>query len=114
MNLATSIATTRQNVQQAQQSYSDKDWNKDRISKPWMWYLMMESRFDEQFRDQRTLLERGQVVWGAIIQANEHLFQPKGGSDKLPAAVMYSLESFYDDNPEVLGDQASGLYDLKG
>ncbi|MFT7640664.1 MAG: hypothetical protein ACI9G1_002408, partial [Pirellulaceae bacterium] len=69
MNLATSIATTRQNVQQAQQSYSDKDWNKDRISKPWMWYLMMESRFDEQFRDQRTLLERGQVVWGAIIQA---------------------------------------------
>lgn len=108
------IESTRENVRRAQASYSDANWRTDRIKKPLMFYILMDRRFNPQLRDQRMLLERGTVVWGAIIQANEILFDPKGMYPSLPAAIVYSTDRVYDANPELLIEQAHSMYDLKG
>ena len=80
------IESTRQNVKRAQASYSAENYRVDRIKKPLMMYVIMDRRFDPQFRDQRILLQRGVVVWGSIIQANQILFDPNGSHASLPAA----------------------------
>ena len=108
------IESTRQNVRWAQASYSESNWLADRIRKPFAFYVTMDRRFDQQFRDQRILLQRGIVVWGAIIQANAILFEPKGRHPNLPAALIYSEDRVYDANPEYLIDHAHSMYELKG
>lgn len=45
-------------------------------------------------RDRNTLLQRGRVVWAALIQANQILFEPLSGD--APALVVWS------ENPELL------------
>lgn len=114
MDFVDSIRITRERVREAQSSYSDGSYKQDRIKKPLMFYVTFDRRFDPQFRDQRILLERGRVVWGAIIQANEILFEHKGPCDNLPAAIMYSTGDDYDSQPERLVQHAHSLFDLKG
>lgn len=108
------IQTTRTITQQAQASYSSADFRRDRIKKPFLFWIIRDGRFDNQLSDQRILLERGKVVWGAIIQANNVLFEENGAHACLPAAVMYSEDPVYDDQPDQLIEQAHGLFDLKG
>lgn len=64
-------------------------------------------------RDQERLRDHGWVVWGALVQANEVLFNPSN-RQTLPANVIYSTDAFYDDEPDLLQDLASGLFELKG
>ena len=106
------IESTRGNVRRAQASYSNANWRADRIKKPF--YAILDRRFDRQLRDQRILLERGRVVWGAIIQANQILFEPDGPHPILPAAIIYSADQRYDADPERLIEHAHNMYDLKG
>ncbi len=108
------IEWTRQNVKRAQASYSKADYRNDQIKKSFMMYVIMDRRFDPQFRDQRILLQRGVVVWGSIIQANQILFDPNGSHASLPAAVMYAASKAYDASPDLLIEQAHSMYDLKG
>ncbi|MCP4695128.1 MAG: hypothetical protein GY859_44280, partial [Desulfobacterales bacterium] len=63
------------------------------------------------YRDQNLLMNRGRVVWGHIIQANELLFKP--GPHDCPAAVVFSLDPWYENNLARLESIAHDLYNLK-
>ncbi|MGE0711442.1 MAG: hypothetical protein AB7N76_15760 [Planctomycetota bacterium] len=54
---------------------------------PWM---DEEDLLQECLRQQQTLLREGQVVWGAVVQANASLYGP--GAEDSTATVLYSLD----------------------
>ncbi|MBI1832326.1 MAG: hypothetical protein HYR84_12860 [Planctomycetes bacterium] len=58
------------------------------------------------------LLDHGQVVWGALAQANSGMFSP--GDMDLPAVTIYSPDPFYDSHPQDLSNIGYAAYVLKG
>jgi hypothetical protein len=71
-----------------------------------------KDRLWEIYRNRKGLLSCGSVVWGALIQANSMLFSR--GPNDCPAAAVYSLDSFFDGEPEALREIARSLFALKG
>lgn len=71
-----------------------------------------DKRFLEIYANQDALLERGEIVWAHIIQANSELFGR--GADDCPAAVLYSFDPKANELVVELGSCASGLFELKG
>lgn len=63
--------------------------------------------------DQQTLLDRGEVVWGRLVQANQILFDPSNHFTA-PANVIYSLDPYFDGRGDILGGIAHGLFARKG
>ena len=63
--------------------------------------------------DQQGLWERGEVVWGQLVQANQILFDPSN-HHTAPANVIYSPDPFFDGRTETLGRIAHGLFARKG
>lgn len=61
---------------------------------------------------EKTLLEKGKVVWGYLVQANAPLFKP-GKKDGF-AAIVYSLDPEFNNNLYELYRIATELYELKG
>ena len=61
---------------------------------------------------QALLLLKGEVVWGALIQANNALFNP--GTDDLPGAVVFSADRYFDAHPQELHGIARTLFGYKG
>lgn len=51
-------------------------------------------------RRQRLLLEKGFLVWGALVRADARLFAP--GADDLPGTLLYSLDPHFDARPQAL------------
>jgi len=66
----------------------------------------------EIYHQKRKLLMCGKVVWGCVVQANERLFRP--GKLDSPAMLVYSPDTYYDNQPELLVEMASHLFALKG
>ncbi|HEX8988256.1 MAG TPA: hypothetical protein VF816_09850 [Rhodocyclaceae bacterium] len=66
----------------------------------------------EVFAGQALLLEKGLVVWGALVQANNGLFQ--AGEDDLPAALLYSTDPHFEARPQALRRIARELFAYKG
>lgn len=66
----------------------------------------------ETFNHQSLLIKRGQVCWGAFVQANGELMQP--GTSDHPGCIVYSYDSMVDANPSILTDFAKTLSSLKG
>ncbi|HWM90842.1 MAG TPA: hypothetical protein VN493_08755 [Thermoanaerobaculia bacterium] len=64
------------------------------------------------FADSEQLLTYGKLVWAHVVHANERLFKPDFGD--LPAALVYSMDGFYDDRVTTLGRVAHALFNLKG
>src|SRR5262249_19146105 len=64
-------------------------------------------------QDQDTLLVRGQVVWGQLVQANQILFNPENRMT-CPANVIYSSDPFFDGRLSLLSSMARGLFAQKG
>jgi hypothetical protein len=64
------------------------------------------------YEDQKTLFTGGEVVWGHLVQANRLLFSP--GSLDHPAAIIFSLDSYFDKNLYNLETIAHKLYEQKG
>jgi hypothetical protein len=64
-------------------------------------------------RDQYLLRDHGRVVWGFLVQANEVLFDPRN-RQVLPANVIYSPDTYFDDRVALLQGVAGGLFQLKG
>ncbi len=63
--------------------------------------------------DQAALRDRGQVVWGQLVQANQILFDPSNRLT-LPANVIYSLDPHFDGRVDLLDRMAHGLFAQKG
>jgi hypothetical protein len=66
----------------------------------------------ENVAQQALLLQKGEVVWGALLQANNALF--KKGPDDLPGAVIYSTDRYFDARPHELAGIATRLFAHKG
>jgi hypothetical protein len=66
----------------------------------------------EVFLRQNLLLRDGDVVWGALVQANRLLF--KAGRHDHPARVIHSADPSLDDGLDRLRTIASRLFQLKG
>jgi hypothetical protein len=59
------------------------------------------------------LRDRGQVVWGQLIQANQILFKPDN-PHTLPANILSSTDPFFDGRVALLTRMARGLFAQKG
>ncbi len=64
-------------------------------------------------RDQSLLRAQGRIVWGFLVQANDSLFRSDNQST-LPANVIYSPDTFFDDGVSSLLGLARGIFELKG
>ena len=63
--------------------------------------------------DHAALRDRGTVVWGHLVQANQILFDP-ANHYTAPANVVYSIDPAFDSRAAVLGGIARGLFARKG
>lgn len=110
---AAAIAHTRANFDNARRSGVDFLDSYHSCQRGfWARFLSLDRRFDKFYEDQPTIYQYGQIVWGAIVQANSLLFRP--GSHDCPAVFLYSLDPRMDAVPEFLVDWAHGLFDIKG
>lgn len=75
---------------------------------PW---FRPDDRLVEVYRRLETLLLEGQVVWGALVQANQLLFKP--GPNDHPAMTIYAADRSFDGRLEDLRAIAHRLYRLK-
>lgn len=66
----------------------------------------------EIYRRQHLLLERGMVVWAALVQADKALFAQ--GPHDMPALLAYSLERHFEARPQALHRIAQELSAYKG
>jgi hypothetical protein len=98
MNYQESLNAMRENVIETQAAYTDATWSRDRVSKPLTYYTDGELRYESQFRDQRVLLQRGRVVWGAITAVKDTTVAPGTGE----IAVVYATGRSFDEIPEKL------------
>ena len=80
----------------------------------------MKQMFDENrdpmlkiLAEQHLLRDRGDLVWGHLVQANSMIFDP-ANTYTLPANVIYSLDSHFDGRVLHLGQIAHGLFGQKG
>lgn len=63
--------------------------------------------------DNEALRNRGKVVWGQLVQANQILFDPRNNVTA-PANVIYSTDPDFDGRVEFLARIAHGLFAQKG
>jgi hypothetical protein len=59
----------------------------------------------------RRFLEEGEIVWAALVQANNMLFKP--GRGDFPALVVYAVDQSLDNTPEWLLALAHWMFRLK-
>lgn len=74
-------------------------------------WMNADDPLSEQYRQQLKLLNHGNIVWAAVVQANNLLF--KDGPMDHPVHIVYSSTQDFDNNPEYLSEVASKIYSLK-
>lgn len=74
------------------------------------WLIDSGTGLEKIYTDQRLLLEKGKVVWGCVIEANEMLWH---GESDANAAVIFSPDPYFDDHLEELASLAETLGELK-
>jgi hypothetical protein len=72
----------------------------------------MSDTLNTLFRNQNKLMRLGNLVWGSIAQANNHLFAPVQVS--YPADVIFPAKQTPDFNPEILSEISNKIFRLKG
>jgi hypothetical protein len=63
-------------------------------------------------RRQGEILRQGDIVWGAVVQANYNMF--KGGLINYPGNLMYSRDPAMDECPHLLQSAAQNMFSQKG
>lgn len=74
-------------------------------------WIKRSDELNEVFRRQGKLMREGDIVWGALVQANMHLFSP--GPHDHPAMVIHSPDPFFEDDPNRLRALGNRLFQLK-
>lgn len=106
------IESIRQAVGQPPRVFPDRLQHYLRVRKPnWLWYDLTDP-LRLPYRHQQRIRDQGQVVWGAVVQANKRLFVP--GPIDAPASVIFSEDPWFDDHPTALVQIADALFKLKG
>ncbi|MEN6452451.1 MAG: hypothetical protein ABFC96_18335 [Thermoguttaceae bacterium] len=75
--------------------------------------LFRWDRHRKILRDQDTLRDFGNVVWGYVVQANRRLFSPTNRWT-LPAVMIYGIDPYFDNALPLFEAVASDLLDLRG
>ena len=63
--------------------------------KPPGWCRSANDDLMEQYRNQWLLFQEGEIVWGAIVQANSLMFEPS--SLNCPGTIIYSPDKAWSD-----------------
>ncbi|RZG45773.1 hypothetical protein [Acinetobacter wuhouensis] len=109
-------ATQENTIQQIRENFSKKHFiirfikNLFLRSKKPKW-MDANDPLNAQYKHQSLLLNHGNIVWAAVVQANSLLFQD--GPLNHPAHIIYSPTDNFDHNPEYLSEVASKIYSLK-
>lgn len=96
---------------QMRKKYRSKPLVDIKLNRP-VW-LDSEDPMSDIYYEKPTLLQQGEIVYAKIVQANSILFKRFPSLD-CPAHIIYSTDSFFDKNPEILYDVASHIYSYKG
>lgn len=94
------------------------DFEKDKLIIPdWISQNKEEPEVKELIKlyDDTTILTKGNIVYGCMVQAFYELFEDYllGNEIALPADFIYSTDSYYDENPYELYYLAKKVYDYK-
>ena len=76
-------------------------------------WLDSKDPMSELYSKKAMLLQQGEIVFAAIVQANTILFK-RFPPFNCPAQIVYSADPYFAENPEVLYDLAYGIYRYKG
>jgi hypothetical protein len=104
------LAATRERFAQERRSWLFGWRPYHRLARP-LWAKGRDTPFECIYQDYRRLLKKGAVGWAHIVQANAILLKP--GADDCPAAVVFSLDPFFDDKLKALAELAGLLFGLK-
>ena len=74
-------------------------------------WLTHRDPLSEVSRQQGLLLREGQIVWAALVMANNLLFKP--GKEDCPALLVYSLDPWFESRPDELHAIARRIFELK-
>lgn len=96
---------------QMRKKYRSKPLVDIKLNRP-VWLNAKDPMFDIYY-EKSTLLQQGKIVYAKIVQANNILFKRFPSLD-CPAQIIYSTDSFFDKNPEILYDVARRVYSYKG
>lgn len=89
VDLAVERVETEANLAHFRANATEEIFEEVRLEPP-AWIPETDSPLGCLYKDQRMLLEQGQLAWAHIVQANSLLFQ--SGKDDCPAAIVYSLD----------------------
>ena len=98
-------------LQQMRENYKKKPLKDIKLSRP-QW-LDSQDPMSEIYVRKSELLQRGEIVYASIVQANEILFKRVPSLD-CPAHIVYSSDSYFFENPEELYEIATQIYGYKG
>ena len=99
----------RQLFKHRRQAFSFLDKHHNRLAPPkWM---PDTDGLHKLYQSQQLLFGQGHVVFGTIVQANTLLFER--GKDDCPANLIFSLDSYFDEHLDELGQIATETYLLK-
>ncbi|MDP4180113.1 MAG: hypothetical protein Q8942_03365 [Bacillota bacterium] len=98
------------NKERGRLSFSFSAYNK--LEKPSWMLTNKDNRFEATYKNQKILLRKGRIVIANIVQANSLLFKP--GKFDCPAAMVYSEDPYFEQQPDILKSIAHGLFAIKG
>lgn len=102
---------TRQIYENNKNYFNFFDRRYNRLKKPLWMRRSKDTRFDVIYDEQDLLFKEGNLALAYLVQANSLLF--KQGIVNCPADIIFSEDPYFDDNPEMLEQLASELYELK-
>lgn len=95
---------------QMRKNYKNSPLTDIKLSRP-KW-LDSDDALSEIYSQKSALLQRGEIVYASIVQANTLLFKSFPPFN-CPAEIIYSTNTFVNENPEYLFDIAQNLYNYK-
>jgi len=96
---------------QMRENYKINPLDDLKLSRP-QW-LDAKDPMSEIYENKSLLLQKGEIIYAHIVQANTLLFKMFPPFD-CPAQIVYSLEPYFVERPDVLQDIAWGIYSYKG
>ncbi len=104
------IQDTRTRFEQYKTSLLFQQHAYNRLRPEWWMIFQKVTDFQQLYQRQSLLYERGSVVWGVLIKANDLLFSP--GDSNHPAVILFSHDLFFDGQLSQLQRVAAHLFKL--
>lgn len=96
---------------QMRENYKSNPLDDIKLNRPE--WLDAEDPMSEIYENKSLLLHKGEIIYAHIVQANTILFKSFPPFD-CPAQIVYSIEPYFMEHPEILQEAAWGIYSYKG